>query len=416
MKKIILVASTLLVFAIQPAHAEWSKQYATDYIMGDGDNRASARQAALEQIKLKASGEAGTYVQSTTTLRENGEMTENVQILSAAMVKVLASEEKLSVNRAGQAVLQIKATASLDETELVRRVEMLRQDKDKERKLKQLQSENEALRKEYAEIRAALAAKLDQAKTMELLSRQDATVKRISENGQTMTQVFERGTLLQMASRNEGDFEKAKRDLDENFYAPLMQSPATAIIESVEGSGNFYTALIRVGWNVDTRRARQVLSRYLNVGNDFEKGNSRQMFAGKCIDNCSFTISTYNNLDGRGPSVLSEQVYRYITKKWVVLQLQIAGETFPLPVFFADGSFFQDCSNSTNVEAMHEKDRKNLCLVSHHASDPKILGVTTGISNPLRIPLTRSQAELATRVEVSWASNSNTPDARALGR
>lgn len=397
---IIVVAATLLMFVTLPARAEWSKQYSVDYIMGDGDNRASARQAAVEQIKLKASGEAGTYIQGTTTLHENGELTENIQMLSASMVKVLASEEKLTVNSAGQAVLQVKAIASLDGSELVRRVEAIQQDKAKERQVKQLRSENEVLRKDFEKIRKELATKLDQAKIAELLARQDATLKRMADNGQTMTQVFERGTLIQLASRNMDDFENAKRDLDENFYAPLMQSPFTATIESVEADGNGYVAVVRVGWRVDTQHARQVLARYLNVGRDNDKN--------------SITITTYDNLTGRGPNVLSERVYRYLVTKEVNLKLEIDGTTSVLPVFFVDKSFFQDCGVRISIAAMHGGD-KNLCLVSQQASDAKLLGFwNTTTSNPIRIPLSRSQAELATRVDVSIQFK--TPDTRTVGR
>lgn len=185
--------AALLVFVALPARAEWSKSFEVGYIMGDGDNRASARQAALEQIKLKASGEAGTYILSTTTLRENGDLTENIQIIGASLVKIVKSEESLSVNQSGQAVLLVKATTSLDERELARRVELLQQDKEKSRQVKLLQAENEVLRMDLAQIRNALAAKSDPAKIAGLLSRRDSTIKRLEDNGRTLTLFFERG-------------------------------------------------------------------------------------------------------------------------------------------------------------------------------------------------------------------------------
>jgi hypothetical protein len=390
MKRVIFVAAALFLFVSLPVCAEWSKPFEVEYVMGDGDNRSSARQAALEQIKLKASNEAGTYVQSTTTMHENGELTENIQMLSASLVKVLAADEKLTVNKAGQAVLRVKAVASLDESELVRRVAMVQQDKAKERQVKQLQSENEALRKDFEKIRNALATRSDQARTAELLAKQDATLKRMAENGKTMTLVFERGTLLQLASHNSDSFEKAKRDLDENFFAPLMQTPVTTSIESVEADGKNYVALVRVGWRIDTKPLHQVLARYLNA--DVSEGYIR--------------ILTYKNLGNRGPNVLSDRLYHYLSSKRIELQLQLAGGKVQIPVFYMDGSFFSDCSMTTDGQDNH------LCLISHLASAPEL--IRTG--NPVRIRLSREAAERATRVETSWIVNNLTLDNGKMSR
>lgn len=388
MKRIVAVVTALFWFVSLPAHAEWSKPFEVDYIMGDGDNRSSARQAALEQIKLKASNEAGTYVQSTTTMHENGELTENIQMLSASLVKVLTSDEKLTVNKAGQAVLRVKAVASLDESELVRRVEMVQKDKAKERQVKQLQAENESLRKDFEQIRTALATRSDQAKTAELLAKQDATLKRMVDNGNTMTLVFERGTLLQLASHNSDSFEKAKKDLDENFYAPLMQTPVTTSIESVEADGKDYVALVRVGWRIDAKQARQALARYLNVDASDNEGN--------------LNLRTYKNLENRGPNVLSDRLYHYLSGKRIELQLQLAGEKVKIPAFYMDGSFFRDCSSTTTSV----REDKNICLISHNKNDPVLLDA----GNPVRIHLSREAAERATRVETSWVVNNLTSD------
>src|ERR1022692_348331 len=100
MKKLIL--SVVLSLVCLSVHAEWSKTYSVDYLMGDGDNRVSARQTALEQVKLKASNEAGSYVESTTTLHEDGKLTESIQVIGASMVKLKLLSEAMSVNKSGQ--------------------------------------------------------------------------------------------------------------------------------------------------------------------------------------------------------------------------------------------------------------------------------------------------------------------------
>ena len=235
------------MFVTLPACAEWSKTFDVEYVLGDGDNRVSARQAALEQIKVKASNDAGTYVQGTSTLQANGNLTEEIKMVSASLVKITSSNESLSVNSAGQAVLKMNATATLDESELRRRIDAMQQDKEKARQIKVLETENKSLRRDYDQIRIALSKKSNQTSTAELLARQDSTLQRIEENGRTISQVFERGTLLQLALHNTDAFENAKRDIDDNFYAPLLQIPIYAEVESVEQSGKAYVALVRVG-------------------------------------------------------------------------------------------------------------------------------------------------------------------------
>jgi hypothetical protein len=378
----IFILALLFLFSF-PAQAEWSKPYDLSYVMGDGDNRASARQAALEQIKLKASSEAGTYVQNTTTLHENGVITDNIQLISAAMVKLVVFGEKLTVNQAGQAVLWIKAIASLDESELARRVDMLQQDKERARQVSLLQAENNALRQDYEQIRKALAGKSDQSKTAELLARQDSTIKRMADNGRTLTQVFERGTLLQLAIKNSDAFEHARQFLDEKFYAPLLQTPVTAEVESVEADGKGYVALVRVGWTVDIKGSFSVLERYLHASR--ADGGIR--------------VHDFENEHGKGPNVLSERIYKHLAKNKVDLKLKLAGREVRLPIFYADSSFFHDCSNRTESEYA-----ELLCLVSQNKTKSEVSGQHS-LSNPIRIHLTREEAERATAVEASLVRN-----------
>lgn len=72
----------------------WSKNITVDYYLGDGDSKSTARELALEQIKLKASSEAGTYIQNTTAL-SNDNLREHIQVISASMIKLSNIKEEL---------------------------------------------------------------------------------------------------------------------------------------------------------------------------------------------------------------------------------------------------------------------------------------------------------------------------------
>lgn len=376
MNKFIL--SVVLSLVCLSAHAEWNKTYSVDYIMGDGDNRVSARQAALELIKLKASNEAGSYVESTATLHEDGKLSESIQVIGAAMVKLKLLNEAMSVNKSGQSVLSVTASAALDETELAKRISVLRQDKEKARQMKILQSENESLRKDLEDIRKALSTKLDQARVTELLARQDTTIRRIAENAVTVSQVFERGTLLQLASKNSDALEIAKRDLDENFYAPLMRTKISAEIESVEESPQGYVALVRVGWEFD-KGLKEVNDRYLKTS-DYS---------------VSISIYEYLNKESNGPSLLSERIYDYVAGKGVDLKLNLGDKEIRIPVLYTNGD---KCSNQFYVRPENKTDV--ICLASQDKNKSSFNG--SKLTNPVRIPLSKAEAERATSVEATW--------------
>jgi len=364
-----------------PAQAEWSKQYQFDYIMGDGDTKGSARQAAIEQIKLKASSEAGTYVQSTSTLNAKGELTESVQMVGASMVKIQVKDETLSVNPTGQAVLNIVVVASLDDSELSKRIRALQEDKEKARQVKVLRTENDTLRKELEGIRAALAGKADQARVAELLTKQDKAIRKLENNVATVAQVFERGTLLQLANRNASEFEQAKAYLDESLYGEIMKTPIYTNVDSVEKVKDGYVALVRVGWSFRDSTYKPVLNRYFHT-NYFKK---------------QINFYAYENTDSKGPHLLTERLYEYLASKGVDLKVTLAGKTVRIPVFYATGSSGCDTYKETRGEYA-----RIICLASQAKDDPDFVANQSLYTNPIRIRLTQAEAERATNVEASW--------------
>lgn len=364
-----------------PAQAEWSKQYQLDYIMGDGDTKGSARQAAIEQIKLKASSEAGTYVQSTSTLNAQGELTESVQMVGASMVKVLVKDESLSVNPTGQAVLNIEVVASLDDSELSKRIRALQEDKEKARQVKVLRTENDTLRKELKEIRTALAGKADQARVAELLTKQDKAIRKLENNVATVAQVFERGTLLQLANRNASEFEQAKAYLDESLYGEIMKTPIYTNVDSVEKVKGGYVALVRVGWSFRDSTYKPILNRYFHA-NYFKK---------------QINFYAYKNIDSQGPHLLSERLYEYLAIKGVDLKVTLAGKTVRIPAFYATA--YSGCDTYEDTRGEYAR---VICLASQPKDDPDFVANQSHYSNPIRISLTQAEAERATNVEASW--------------
>ena len=138
-----LAITTLTLLAMPQLTWAWTKDYSYEHKMGDNDSRNLAKEAAIEQIKLKAAQEAGTYIQGTTTLT-NGQLEETITQIGASIVKVVVQSDKISVNDAGNQLLTITANATVDESIMQERIKALQEDANKAKLLQQLASENES--------------------------------------------------------------------------------------------------------------------------------------------------------------------------------------------------------------------------------------------------------------------------------
>ena len=127
MKIINIIVLCLVCF--NATATSWSKRITVDYHLGDGDSKSTARELALEQIKLKASGEAGTYIQNTTTLN-NDNLNEHIQVISASMIKLTNIKEEL-LTQGKSFILKVSAVTTIDESELASRIKAIQTDKAK---------------------------------------------------------------------------------------------------------------------------------------------------------------------------------------------------------------------------------------------------------------------------------------------
>jgi len=369
-----------------PAQAEWSKVYNIEFAMGDGDNRNSARQAGLEQLKLKASQEAGTYIQSTTTLENGDSLSQNIHMIGASMVKLTEEHDALTLQN-GHAILQIGARATIDEAELARRVKAMQKDKEKAHQMEVLKAENDDLRRGLSVIRDSLNG--PGANSGKLLTQQDKTIQKLIDNQQSVGQVFESGTLLTMATENISELEKAKNNINENLFAPLLDTPVKAEILTVRKEGAKYVAMVNVSWKIDTARFIKVLSPYLNVR------------AGTNDNRDGLSMTEYRNRHNQGPHYLSEQIYDYIGQKGVNLKLKVGTKEYMIPVLYGDNNRqIGECRAENNN--FTKKEASTICLVSQSANSHKIHAFGNDQTNPVRIELTQEQAAGASRIEATF--------------
>lgn len=290
------------------ANADWSKKYDVSYAMGDGDTRAVARQAAIEQIKLKASSEAGSYVQKDVLLA-NDNLTETIKVLSASLVKVNIKGESIKVGKDGNAVLAISAIASVDEKSLNDRIKALQSDKKLSEHVDALKAENFALRQELIE----LSKKRGEAASLAILKRKSVLLNKLDDNNKNMAQVFEQGTLLQMVQRDKDRQEELKTVLDDMVFQPLLDAKINAEIASIkEAENGKYHVYVKVDWNVDESSIKDGMGKAFGDDLKFPERWNRN---GKII-----------HVDGLA-RYSKELLYGYVVTKQAVLELTIGGTT-----------------------------------------------------------------------------------------
>lgn len=372
-----ILAAVLLVVATS-ANAEWSKQYDMAYVMGDGDTRMSARQAAIEQIRLKASNEAGVYVQSETSLNGAGELTESIRMIGAAMVLVDVKIEKLSLSKEGAATLNITAVATLDDKELEQRIRTLQSDRAKAEQISILMKESFSLRQELIQISESLKSGEGRANAPSLLSRQADTLRMLESNSSSITQVFAKGTLLQLATMDEQDFNLATRQLDNLFYTPILLTPIHAEISGVTKTESGYVAKVLVGWNLNKEVVEAELAKYF--ASEYEARNNQVI------------VQPYNNSEDNAKKQYSPKLLRKSYEQKIVVQVDVGGTSVDIPVVYpGKRGFMSDDSCSEIAKHVSSFDKLNLCIKLRPNGNEHLAKVD--------IPLTRSQVERTTSVD-----------------
>lgn len=176
-----LVIMTIFISSTSQLAWAWMKEYSYEHKMGDNDSRNLAKEAAIEQIKLQAAQEAGTYIQGTTTLA-NGQLEETITQIGASVVKIVLQSDKILVDSSGNQILRVNASAIVDESVMQERIKALQEDANKGKLLQQLAIENEKLRTELVELAKQRTQILDLEKLSAINLREVAIRKGLADN------------------------------------------------------------------------------------------------------------------------------------------------------------------------------------------------------------------------------------------
>ena len=310
------------------------------YMLGDGDTLTDARAINLEQAKKSASDYAGTYVESELKLTNDKITSQQVRVLTAGFTEILASSDKRSINKSGSMVLTTTAKIRLSKAAIRNGLEKLKNDPDRRRKMEVLRKDNQRLRKELFDLTRQINA--GKSRT-DLMVARDAILQELDSNRESSRQVFEEGTLFQLATLGSDEYELAKKDIDNNVFGFIQHETniKTARPQFTKNSDGTYNIAVAVTWDFDHKPAYRTLGKYLEVS----KQKSRHM------PPSAFKIPEYQNKGDRQKLPFTEKLLGYISNKVIVLRVTAGNRRGYLPIgntggFFTHGDVFFQHSGS----------------------------------------------------------------------
>jgi hypothetical protein len=146
-----LLLSTILLFFNQISYAASETIYASyKYTMGDNDTKNDAKRICFLEAKRLAIEKAGTYIESTTEIKNFQLTRDEIKTFAGAIVKVdIASEEIKFIGESQVILMTVKA--DVDIGSFRERVMQIKSDRELEKKVvdqqRQLQGMEDKLKK-----------------------------------------------------------------------------------------------------------------------------------------------------------------------------------------------------------------------------------------------------------------------------
>jgi tetratricopeptide (TPR) repeat protein len=188
--RITLISILLLLLIPNHTPAElktFIKEYT--YQASEFDSKASSRTIALEQVKRLLLEELGTYLETSTEVKDFQLTKDQIKAFSAGIVQTEILKEKWDGER-----FWIKAKIKADPDEVTKRINSLRNDKDKTEEYEDANKKAEAALREVGKLR----------KELELVKRDRTQIARYDQAIQNLdaTEWYRKGSEALRAGNN----------------------------------------------------------------------------------------------------------------------------------------------------------------------------------------------------------------------
>lgn len=212
-----------LVFSTN-LHAAPTTMTATgEYIMGDNDTMIEARKLALQDAKRLILEKVGTYIESTTQVKDYVVKSEEIKLYTAGIIKVEEAKEERSLLENKATVLKVTVRAVVDPDVVVKQIVAMRNKKEIEDKSRKIADENSRLRKEIDQLNQQLRSAVNESKFRDLRKQREQVLDKLQENEKGLTILISEGSLHQAAL-----YDRQKREDDVQVIRTFFKEIASA--------------------------------------------------------------------------------------------------------------------------------------------------------------------------------------------
>ncbi len=238
------------VTVIQDSDNEIRLKVTESYTLGGNDTLSNAENLVIEQAKRAATDYAGTYVESELNLSNNQITKQQVRVLSAGFMEVSRRDFNHSVNKSGNFVLHTEAEIKLSKKSITDGINKLKSDPERKAKINNLEKQNKHLRNELLQLSKKINS--SNSSRTDLMAAREKVLAELDNNREAAKQVFEEGTLFQLAMLDNSDYELAKKDIDENVFGYFIHETKISMGKPrfVKNKSGNYDISIPVQWNL----------------------------------------------------------------------------------------------------------------------------------------------------------------------
>lgn len=200
-----------------------------EYIMGDNDTFIEAKKLALQDAKRIALEKIGTYIESTTIVKDKSVSSDEIKQYTAGIVKIdEISEERKLINNV-TSVIRVNVRASVDPETLLSQVRQLQKRGDIEEKSKKLNDENTKLRREIEFLNFQLSLSKDEKQNRQFRQQRETVLEKMLQNEKGLTVLVSGEALVQTSL-----LDRRKKETDKQLIDRFLQEIADNYIISMK--------------------------------------------------------------------------------------------------------------------------------------------------------------------------------------
>jgi hypothetical protein len=322
-----------------------------EYIMGDNDTFIEAKKLALQDAKRLVLEKIGTYIESTTIVKDKSVSSDEIKQYTAGIVKIdEISEERKLINNV-TSVIKVNVRASVDPEAILSQVKQLQKRSDIEAKSKKLNDENIKLRREIEFLNFQLSISKDEKQNREYRQQRETVLEKMLQNEKGLI-VLVSGEALVKTSLLDKQKKETDKQIIDKFLQEIADSYKISMREPEIDDNGDNTSNVTINYS-------------LQLPGRFDL-NSSQIYvpSGKAFLSLGFNISAFQNgglyfkcsdRKGRCEKILFPYFEEKIRKDKMYVQIKVGKHES-----LEEVGFFESRSSTTPQRTIESESHSNL--------------------------------------------------------